>query len=115
MTTVWALDATLESRWTDYVARHPQATLFHELCWRDLLLSAFKHRPWYLVAERAGPLPVHDAEAADAVARAGLDRVADQRARGAAVHPVEVDDTVPRLDLPPPARHARASSTVPVR
>ena len=54
MTTVWALDASLESKWRDYVARHPHATLFHELAWRDLLTTAFKHRACYLLAERQG-------------------------------------------------------------
>jgi FemAB-related protein (PEP-CTERM system-associated) len=54
MTTVWALDASLEPKWRDYVGRNPRATLFHELAWRDLLVSAFRHRPCYLMAERQG-------------------------------------------------------------
>jgi FemAB-related protein (PEP-CTERM system-associated) len=54
MTTVWALDASLESKWRAYVAGNPRATLFHELEWRDLLLDAFKHRTHYLIAERRG-------------------------------------------------------------
>jgi FemAB-related protein (PEP-CTERM system-associated) len=54
MTTIWALDASLETKWRDYVARHPHATLFHELGWRDLLVTAFKHRACYLLAEHQG-------------------------------------------------------------
>ena len=62
MTTVWALDASLEPKWRDYVSRHPHATLFHELAWRDLLQAAFKHHAHYLIAERqdqvVGVLPL---------------------------------------------------------
>ena len=54
MTTVWALDASLEPKWNDYVSRHPHATLFHELAWRDLLATAFKHHACYLLAEQQG-------------------------------------------------------------
>jgi FemAB-related protein (PEP-CTERM system-associated) len=54
MTSVWALDATLEPKWRDYVRRHPHATLFHDLVWRDVLLSALKHRPYYVLAEHRG-------------------------------------------------------------
>jgi FemAB-related protein (PEP-CTERM system-associated) len=54
MTTVWALDPTLEGKWRDYVARNPKATLFHDLAWRDVVSTAVQHRPWYLLAERDG-------------------------------------------------------------
>lgn len=54
MTTIWALDPSLESKWRSYVAKHPHATLFHELAWRDLLSSAFKHRMHYVLAEHRG-------------------------------------------------------------
>jgi FemAB-related protein (PEP-CTERM system-associated) len=54
LTTVWALDAALEPKWRDYVRGQRNATLFHELAWRDLLVSSFKHKPCYLVAEHRG-------------------------------------------------------------
>jgi FemAB-related protein (PEP-CTERM system-associated) len=54
VTTVWTLDGALERRWADYLAAHPHATAFHELAWRDVLTSTFKHRPHYLVAETGG-------------------------------------------------------------
>lgn len=54
MTTVWALDPSLESKWRSYVEAHPRATLFHELEWRGLLLETFHHRTHYLLAENRG-------------------------------------------------------------
>ncbi len=54
MTTIWTLDSSLEGRWSDYVQRHPQATIFHELAWRDMLVRTFPHVPHYLLAEQKG-------------------------------------------------------------
>jgi FemAB-related protein (PEP-CTERM system-associated) len=56
MTSIWVLDPSLESKWNAYVAASPHATLFHELAWRDLLTSAFRHRPHYVVAEHRGSI-----------------------------------------------------------
>lgn len=40
--------------WTQFVATCPEATFFHRIEWRDLLQHFFRHRPHYLLAERAG-------------------------------------------------------------
>jgi hypothetical protein len=44
------------SRWTDLVAAHPGATLYHSLLWRDVVQKVFGHAPWYLIGERDGVL-----------------------------------------------------------
>lgn len=51
---VMELKATQESLWTAYVARHPRATLFHTLAWRDAVTTAFGHENYYLLASRNG-------------------------------------------------------------
>lgn len=43
-------------RWDDFVRRCPQATFFHLSAWRDILEGVFKHRSFYLYAERAGDI-----------------------------------------------------------
>jgi len=48
------LAAGQESVWEGYVARHPQATFFHTLAWRDAVEAAFGHQSHYLVARRDG-------------------------------------------------------------
>lgn len=48
------LEASDEARWSGYLARHPDATLYHTLAWRRVITRAFGHRPLYLLAERGG-------------------------------------------------------------
>jgi Acetyltransferase (GNAT) domain len=43
-----------EARWTEYLAGHPDATLYHTLPWREVIARVFGHRPQYLLAERGG-------------------------------------------------------------
>jgi serine/alanine adding enzyme len=40
-----------EAEWQTYVKSAPQASLYHALEWRDVLLPAFGHRSWYLMAQ----------------------------------------------------------------
>lgn len=40
------------SAWEAYVAKHPEATLFHTLAWRDAVEHAFGHEAVYLTARR---------------------------------------------------------------
>lgn len=54
--TVRVLATSAELAWNDYVRRHPQATFFHQLAWRDAVVESFPHRPHYLVAEEGGRL-----------------------------------------------------------
>ena len=42
------------SLWSEYLARHPQATLFHDPCWGEVMASAYGNRPSYLTASRDG-------------------------------------------------------------
>jgi FemAB-related protein (PEP-CTERM system-associated) len=51
---VRAFHARDADRWDSYVARCPNATFFHRIGWRDILHDEFRHRPHYLIAERAG-------------------------------------------------------------
>lgn len=50
--------------WNDYVAAHPDGTLFHELGWRQAVARTFGHVPHYLIARRddrvVGVLPMFD-------------------------------------------------------
>lgn len=39
--------------WTRFVATCPEATFFHRIEWRDVIEGVFRHRPHYLLAERA--------------------------------------------------------------
>src|SRR5438270_13854570 len=45
-----------ENAWTDYVARHPRASGYHEWRWRDVFTHAFGCEPIYLSARRGGRL-----------------------------------------------------------
>src|SRR5689334_5214806 len=55
-------DARRKAEWQAYVARAPNASLYHALEWRDFLLCAFGHRSWYLMAlddgKTCGVLPL---------------------------------------------------------
>jgi FemAB-related protein (PEP-CTERM system-associated) len=48
------LDASSETRYSEYVAGHAEATFFHEIGWKRAIERAFGHESWYLLAERAG-------------------------------------------------------------
>lgn len=43
-----------EQRWDAFVAAHPDATFFHLAGWRRVIERAFRHRTYYLIAERDG-------------------------------------------------------------
>jgi serine/alanine adding enzyme len=43
-----------EAEWQTYVKSAPHASLYHALEWRDVLLRAFGHRSWYLMARDDG-------------------------------------------------------------
>src|SRR5262245_63589443 len=38
-------------RWTDFVERAPDATLYHQIAWRDVIEKCFKQRAYYWIAE----------------------------------------------------------------
>jgi FemAB-related protein (PEP-CTERM system-associated) len=42
--------------WDAFVASRPEATFFHLSAWRDVIARAFRHRPYYLVAEQDGAM-----------------------------------------------------------
>jgi FemAB-related protein (PEP-CTERM system-associated) len=42
--------------WDAFVQRCPEATFFHRFGWREIIAEVFRHRPYYLVAERGGEL-----------------------------------------------------------
>jgi len=41
-------------RWDDFVRAHPAGTFFHLCGWRRVIERAFRHRTYYLLAERGG-------------------------------------------------------------
>src|SRR4051812_15110560 len=43
-----------ERRWDAFVAAHPDGTFFHLAGWRRVIETAFRHRTYYLMAERDG-------------------------------------------------------------
>ena len=43
-----------EGRWDAFVASRPDATFFHLAGWRRVIERAFRHRTYYLMAERGG-------------------------------------------------------------
>ena len=45
-----------ERQWDDFVLAHPGGTFFHLCRWQRVIERAFRHRTYYLVAERAGTL-----------------------------------------------------------
>lgn len=42
--------------WDEFVFASPEATFFHRIAWRDVLIDVFKHSPHYLIAERGGKI-----------------------------------------------------------
>src|SRR5258708_35156121 len=51
-----------EQRWDSFVEAAPDATFFHLSGWKEVIEQAFKHRTFYLIAERrsaiTGVLPL---------------------------------------------------------
>jgi len=47
-------DAETASRWDEFVLRCPEATFFHRSGWQQVFADAFRHRTYFLYAERAG-------------------------------------------------------------
>ena len=45
------LGAAETGRWSAYVERHPDGTLYHTLAWQDVVREAFGHAPRYLLYE----------------------------------------------------------------
>ena len=48
--------------WTEYIRKHPQATFYHEIGWKEVIERSFGHKTFYLMAMRqdniAGVLPL---------------------------------------------------------
>ena len=44
------------AEWDDYVARHAAGSFFHRSGWAGVLREAFGHRPYFLLARRAGAI-----------------------------------------------------------
>src|SRR5258708_26043395 len=61
-------DAGCEAEWQTYVKSAPHASLYHALEWREVLLRAFGHRSWHLMAQddgkTRGGLPVVEMKSA---------------------------------------------------
>lgn len=59
---IHCLDVSIERGYSEYVSRHPEATFFHGLGWKQAVERAFDHASWYLLAKRddriAGVLPL---------------------------------------------------------
>lgn len=51
--TIRELDRSWEDSWTEYVARHPDASIYHGLQWRDAIHSVFRKQCVYLIATRS--------------------------------------------------------------
>ena len=49
-------DSAAVARWEAFVAVSPAATFFHRAGWQKLLRDVFRHRTWFLYAERAGAI-----------------------------------------------------------
>ncbi len=54
--TVATLPAADEARWDAFVEAAPGGTFFHLSGWRRVIETAFRHRTYYLMAERAGAI-----------------------------------------------------------
>lgn len=51
-----ALNDAEHARWDAFVMDHPQGTFFHLAAWQGLIARIFKHRTYYVFAERAGQI-----------------------------------------------------------
>ena len=40
--------------WTEYIRKHPQATFYHGIGWKEVIESSFGHRTYYLMAMNEG-------------------------------------------------------------
>jgi len=49
-----AEDATAAARWDAFVAACPEASFFHRAGWQQIVAEVFRHRTYFLYAERAG-------------------------------------------------------------
>ena len=49
-------DRSAVARWEAFVAAAPAATFFHRAGWQKLLSDVFRHRTWFLYAERDGAI-----------------------------------------------------------
>jgi len=62
-TRVRAMREADAAAWTDFIARRPEANLYHTLLWRDVITEVFGHQPIYLLAKRGadvcGVLPMY--------------------------------------------------------
>lgn len=59
MLTIHRLDASdraTAARWDAFVLACPSATFFHRAGWQSLMTSVFRHRAYFLYAERAGEI-----------------------------------------------------------
>jgi CelD/BcsL family acetyltransferase involved in cellulose biosynthesis len=52
--TVRTISEADAAAWTAFLERHPGATLYHTLPWRDVISEVFGHQPHYLLCERGG-------------------------------------------------------------
>src|SRR5262245_20776317 len=43
-----------DPRWDAFVSKHPAATFFHLLVWREIIRRSFGYEPFYLFAEDGG-------------------------------------------------------------
>lgn len=49
-------DSAAVARWEAFIAVSPAATFFHRAAWQTLLREVFRHRTWFLYAERGGEI-----------------------------------------------------------
>lgn len=61
------LSHRFEQAWDSYVERHPSATIYHALVWREIFSKSFGYQPHYLVAREGqtlvGCLPLFEVNA----------------------------------------------------
>ena len=50
------LAPSLEKQWDEFIASSPEATLAHELGWRNVVERTYHHTPFYLMAHQQGVL-----------------------------------------------------------